>query len=99
MKTTMKILCSVLLAATLVMTASAAFTKKNTYGGQFADVKGDAWYAKEVQSAYELGFMNGTGADIFAPDGNVTVAQGITMSALTPQGFSPGKKGTPNLSA
>ena len=81
MKTSMKILCSVLLAATLVMTASAAFTKKNTYGGQFADVKESSWYAKEVASAFELGFVKGTSDTQYSPDASVTVAEAITMAS------------------
>ena len=81
MKTTAKILCSVLLAAALVMTACAAFTKKNTYGGQFADVKESSWYAKEVASAYELGFVEGVSETSYSPDTTVTVAQALTMAS------------------
>lgn len=70
------------LAASLTVGANAAFEKPNTYSeGQFDDVKSNAWYAKEVASAYELGFMNGTDDNVFSPDGNVTVGQGITMAA------------------
>ncbi len=81
MKTTMKILCSVLLAAALAVTASAAFAKKNTYGGQFTDVKETSWYAKDVASAYELGFVEGVSETQYSPDTTVTVAQGITMAS------------------
>ncbi len=69
-------------ALVLMLTASAEFAKTNTYtDGQFTDVKGTSWYANEVKSAYELGFMNGMTATSFEPSGNVTVAQGITMTA------------------
>ena len=83
MKTNLKrVFVSMLAVLSLTTIANAAFTKTNTYTkGQFKDVKDTAWYEKEVQSAYELGFMNGTSADVFAPDGNVTVAQGITMAS------------------
>ena len=81
MKTSMKILCSVLLAMALVMTVSAAFAKKNTYGGQFADVKESSWYAKEVASAYELGFVEGVSENSYSPDTTVTVAQALTMAS------------------
>ena len=81
MKTTTKILCSVLLAMALVLTASAAFTKKNTYGGQFTDVKESSWYAKEVASAFELGFVKGTSDTKYSPDSSVTVAEAITMAS------------------
>ena len=77
-----KVFVSVLAVLSLSLCANADFTKKNTYSaGTFDDVKADAWYAKEVASAYELGFMNGTGSGIFSPDGNVTVAESITMAS------------------
>ncbi len=88
-KIAVKLFAGLLAAGALTLGASAAFAKTNTYSdGQFKDVKTDAWYAKEVASAYELGFMNGTGADIFSPDGNVTVAQGITMAARVHANFN-----------
>ena len=76
MKTNLKrVFVSVLCAASLALCTNAAFTKTNTYTkGQFKDVKDTAWYEKEVASAFELGFMNGTALDVFSPDGNVTVA-------------------------
>ncbi len=77
-----KILLSASLAAILAVSANAEFSKTATYSdGQFTDVKNDAWYTAEVKNAYELGFMNGTSETLFSPDGNVTVAQGITMAA------------------
>ncbi len=73
---------SVVTAVALTVAANAAFAKPNTYTeGQFKDVQSNAWFAKEVSSAYELGFMNGTATDVFSPEGNVTVAQGITMAS------------------
>ena len=83
MKTNLKrVFVRVLCAASLALCTNAAFTKTNTYTkGQFKDVKDTAWYEKEVASAFELGFMNGTAFDVFSPDGNVTVAQGITMAS------------------
>ena len=70
------------IAAALCLSSSAQFAKTlKLADGQFKDVKNDAWYASEVKNAYELGFMNGTAADSFSPDGSVTVAQGITMAA------------------
>ena len=57
------------------------FTKNNEYKeGTFTDVPSKVWYASEVKSAYELGFMNGKSDTAFVPDGNVTVAEGITMA-------------------
>ena len=58
------------------------FTKTNEYkDGTFTDVPANVWYASEVKSAYELGFMNGKSDTTFVPDGNVTVAEGITMAS------------------
>ena len=81
--TMLKLFCMLVAAFTLVTVASAAgFTKTLTYAdGTFNDVKSTSWYAKEVASAYELGFMNGKAEGSFAPDGNVTVAEAITMAS------------------
>ena len=81
--TLVKLLCVLVAVFTLATVASAAgFTKTLSYAdGTFSDVKSTSWYAKEVASAYELGFMNGKGEGTFAPDGNVTVAEAITMAA------------------
>lgn len=73
----------VALTTALAVSASAAgFAKTQTYtDGMFADVAGTEWYAAEVKSTYELGLMNGQGNGIFAPGGNVTVAEAITMAS------------------
>ncbi len=78
-----KLLCVIVAVFTLATVASAAgFTKSLSYvDGTFSDVKSTSWYAKEVASAYELGFMNGKAEGQFAPDGNVTVAEAITMAS------------------
>ena len=77
-----KALFAAALAVTMTVGASAAFTKTNTYTeGQFTDVPSAEWYAKEVKSTFELGLMNGIGGGLFDPDGNVTVAEAITMAS------------------
>jgi len=78
-----KLLCVFAVVVTLTVTVSATgFLKTRTYSeGTFKDVKSTSWYAKEVASAYELGFMNGKAEGQFAPDGNVTVAEAITMAS------------------
>lgn len=78
-----KILFAAILAATLGVGASAAgFAKTGTYTpGQFSDIPQTEWYASEVANAYELGLMNGIGDGLFAPDGNVTVAEAVTMAS------------------
>lgn len=74
--------CASLLAAAMCVTSQAAFEKTAVYkDGQFTDVAQSAWYANEVKSAYELGFMNGSGANTFSPDGTMTVAEGITIAS------------------
>lgn len=58
------------------------FTPIRTYTGQFADVSGSAWYYDAVKALYELGLTNGKGeADRFDPDGDLTVAEAVTMAA------------------
>ncbi len=72
-----------LTAALLTVSAFAAgFTKTNTYTeGLFTDVPSTEWYATEVANAYELGLVAGAGEGLYQPDGNVTVAEAITMAA------------------
>ena len=82
MKINKKALFSLIAAVALSIGASAAFTKTATYtDGMFADVPASEWYAKEVKSTYELGLMNGKGAGVFAPEGEVTVAEALTLCA------------------
>ena len=47
----------------------------------FKDVKASEWYASYIESAYEEGLMSGISAGSFEPDGNVTLAQAITIAA------------------
>ena len=77
------LICVILVFLAIPCTCYAVgFTKTLTYAdGTFEDVKSTSWYAKEVASAYELGFMNGKAEGRFAPDGNVTVAEAITMAS------------------
>ena len=80
---------ALLIAATAAHSIASAktvnnfnFKKANTYkDGQFSDVTSDKWFASSVAASYELGFMNGTGDSEFSPNGNVTVAQAITIAS------------------
>lgn len=78
-------LCMVLLLLSpdaLAAGTTSNFKKVNTYrNGQFTDVASGAWYADGVKSAYELGLMTGTSDSLFDPNGNVTLAQAVTMAA------------------
>lgn len=65
----------------LAVGVNAAFEKVNTYSNNFSDVKDTNWFSENVKTAYELGFMNGKSEGKFDPNGNVTVAEGVTMAA------------------
>ena len=77
-----KFLIAMLAAGALTFGASAAFVKTGAYAdGTFSDIPAAEWYAGEVAGAYELGLMNGIGANLFDPNGSVTVAGAITMAS------------------
>lgn len=58
------------------------FAPIRTYTDQFADVSGSDWYYDAVKALYELGLTNGKGeAYRFDPDGDLTVAEVVTMAA------------------
>ena len=81
-KFTLKMLALATAAVSLSIGASAMFEKTTTYvPGTFTDIPNSAWYAKEVQSTYELGFMQGTSDTLFSPEDNVTLAQAITVAS------------------
>jgi len=69
------------LAVSAMTAYGAGFAKTNTYNGEFTDVATEQWYASSVASAYELGFMKGSSATIFGPEGNMTVAEAITIAS------------------
>lgn len=56
------------------MTASYASTA-------FSDVKESDWFYDNVKAAYEYGLMEGHSATTFDPNGNVTIAQTITLAS------------------
>ena len=60
---------------------SAPFVLLRVYEGQFADVKDGDWFAPPVVSAYEYGLLNGRSESSFAPNGNVTIAELLTIAA------------------
>ena len=84
-----KRILSLLLAAALCLSLSAPalaagldnFGKVNAYtAGQFTDVPADAWFAPNVQSAYELDLMTGSSATTFNPNGNLTIAEALVLA-------------------
>ena len=60
--------------------------------GQFADVPQDEWYADSVARAYGFGLMKGDSATAFRPEGEVTLAEAITMAARIHSIYSTGSE-------
>ena len=61
----------------------------------FPDVADSAWYAADVQRAYELGLINGKADGRFDPEGALTLAEAVTLAAKARSlyeggGFTPG---------
>ncbi|MBO2944357.1 pullulanase [Paenibacillus sp. F411] len=44
----------------------------NTAGSTFKDVSRDAWYAADLQTAYQHGLVSGKGGNVFAPNDSIT---------------------------
>lgn len=72
-----------LFAGVLTNAASFSnFTKKYTYtSSTYTDINLNEWYGEYVKNCYELGLMQGVGAGVFDHNGNITIAQAITMAA------------------
>ena len=78
------LLCAVLALGVLPAPAFAGyenFTEQQPYTGQFADVPSDAWYAENVELAYEYGLVNGVSQTSFAPDSSLTMAEAVKLAA------------------
>ena len=57
------------------------FTKQRSFSETtFSDVKAEDWFYDNVKAAYELGFMVGTSSGAFDPEGNLTIAQAVTVA-------------------
>lgn len=95
-----RITALVLAGLLLTQTAQAgmeSFTPSVVYT-PFPDVAASAWYAADVQQAYELGLINGKSDGRFDPAGALTLAEAVTLAAKVRSiyeggGFTPG--GTP----
>ena len=62
------------------------FSRIRTYSPSlFSDVDENEWYGynqyKSVANAYEYGLMEGKGGGLFDPDGNITIAEAVTVAA------------------
>ena len=58
----------------------SGFYARHTYVGQFDDVSQSDWFAPYVRQAYEFGLMRGSSGSVFSPNGNLTIAQTITLA-------------------
>ena len=86
MKKLLPLLLSFILFVGSVPCAYAAesmenFKKTTVYSNNFADVAPEQWYAESVATVYELGLVNGKSVTEFVPEGNVTIAESITLAA------------------
>ena len=78
------LLALALLAALIPCAAAASlenFREVNSYTtGQFTDVPGNAWYAQSVQTTYELDLIKGSSDTTFNPNGNISIAETVTLA-------------------
>ncbi len=83
-----KIIISFVCVAVLVAGTATAFAntgminfkKSQTYAGN-SDVAANAWYQPYVKSAFEYDLVEGYEDGSFRPEGNITLAEAITVSA------------------
>ena len=67
------------LAASMIPAALAATP--------FVDVPNDAWYAQDVEKAYNTGLVNGKSATTYAPYDNLTYSEVIKLAACMHQSY------------
>ena len=60
--------------------AKVAFPVVNKGDMPFTDVPAGEWYAPEIANAYKLGFVEGTSATTYEPEGSVTIAEAVTLA-------------------
>ena len=91
MKALKKRLLSLALSAVLVCSLAPAalaagpgldnFKEVNTFTDKtFTDLADGAWYLENVQTAYELDLIQGTGTAMFSPNGNMTVGAALALA-------------------
>ena len=68
------------------------FEEVNEYTvGQFSDISSSSWYAESVAVAYRKGLVKGASATQFNPNGNMTVAEAVTLAARLRSIYETGK--------
>lgn len=80
---TLALLMALSLAPAALASSSAGmgnFKKIRDYPG-FPDVPASSWFANDVRQAYELGLVNGQTDGKFNPNGDLTVAEALTMAS------------------
>ena len=60
--------------------AKVNFPVVNKDAMPFTDVTSSDWFYSEVANSYKLGFVEGTTATTFEPNGSVTIAEAITLA-------------------
>lgn len=60
--------------------AKETFPTVNKGAMPFTDVPASEWYHSEINTSYKLGFVQGTSETTYEPNGNVTVAEAITLA-------------------
>ena len=68
-------------------TGYSNFTTKQSYS-PFVDVPENAWFYSSVKVAYELGLMKGNSAYAFNPNGNLSVAEAVTLAVRLYQTYN-----------
>ncbi|MBQ7254767.1 MAG: VanW family protein [Oscillospiraceae bacterium] len=48
---------------------------------EFSDVQASDWFISDVQFAYALGLMSGTGENLFSPNGVLTAAEAVAVAS------------------
>ena len=56
----------------------------------FIDIPEDAWFRKDVETAYRLGLINGKSDALYAPEDNITFAEAVKLAACLHQLYHDG---------
>lgn len=62
-------------------TPASPFVRTQVYDNSFADVSEQDWFYSAVAAVYEYALINGYGEGLYMPEGDVTVAELLTLSA------------------
>ncbi len=68
------------------------FSERVSYEGQFSDVMETDWFAPYVEQGFEYGLIKGSTETQFAPNGQLTIAQCITIAVRLHSIFMTGEE-------